>query len=637
MKTAFIIVIFKTPLKEIKRLVREINNLKIDEARIFLIDNSKSNLGYAAGANIGLKKAQLWGADLFVILNQDISFDQISENDILTIAAKFDLSGFAMQQGQKRYYRGMFEPKRLSTILETKKPEQRFADTDYITGSLMILTRKVLETVGYLDEKYGMYYEDADYGLRVKRAGLTVGIDSEKFYLHFENSTGNKNKDKYLTKNRWRFLWRHGSLFQKIYEVIRLPKTLFEKRGSYFFNFLSLNSSSLLNKIFQFGLFLILIRTLSPGEYGVYILVWAQVNILSPLLDLGTTAYGMIYLTTKSEERYSILFQLRFILAAVIFFLTIVFSFFFKDKTLVQLIFFASFIFFSNAFSGSYLLLNSVKERLYRSSFLSTVFNLVFVLVCAAVLLLTKSLYLLFFYSYIMYVLYSIINLLLLKREIKKSMITFPEKLIEWKKIIYKSSIFVLISFFAGLYTKVDVFLLTHFKGVADVGIYSSGYKFFEAFMFIAASYNITSTPVFAKMLKAGKSHLLRRMRKDFEYLLLIGVLVALAVIIILPIILPYLFKQSYLAAIPVSRIVILSLPFVLLTSIFFNALYVLKKAHWVLYLFIFQSSVNIILNYIYIPRYSYVASAWITVLCEVLNTVLALLIFRYFFRRLKR
>lgn len=51
MKIAFIIVLFKTPRKEIERLRKEINGFGIENKRIYLIDNTGTKKGYAAGVN----------------------------------------------------------------------------------------------------------------------------------------------------------------------------------------------------------------------------------------------------------------------------------------------------------------------------------------------------------------------------------------------------------------------------------------------------------------------------------------------------------------------------------------------------------------------------------------------------------
>ena len=95
------------------------------------------------------------------------------------------------------------------------------------------------------------------------------------------------------------------------------------------------------------------------------------------------------------------------------------------------------------------------------------------------------------------------------------------------------------------------------------------------------------------------------------------------------PYLLTFIFRKDYSEAIPVLKIVIWSLPFILLTSVFFNGLYVLGKAKVVMWLFIAQTFFNVILNLMFIPQYSYIASSYIKISGEILNSVIAFIFLR--------
>ena len=51
MKIGFIVVLYKTPGREIVRLKNEIINLGLDDFKIYFIDNSENNKTYADGVN----------------------------------------------------------------------------------------------------------------------------------------------------------------------------------------------------------------------------------------------------------------------------------------------------------------------------------------------------------------------------------------------------------------------------------------------------------------------------------------------------------------------------------------------------------------------------------------------------------
>ena len=70
-----------------------------------------------------------------------------------------------------------------------------------------------------------------------------------------------------------------------------------------------------------------------------------------------------------------------------------------------------------------------------------------------------------------------------------------------------KSFIFLLISLLAGFYSKVDVLILNFIKGKQAVGIYSAGYRFLDALMFVVVAYNVSSMSLFSKLAKEKRKY----------------------------------------------------------------------------------------------------------------------------------
>lgn len=619
MKTQVIIVTYKTSEDEIKRLKKEIEKINLGVCNFSIIDNSKNNKGFAGGVNEGIRKGINNNVDYFLILNPDVSLKTLAEKDIFLASKAFDIWGFTIKQDEIFYYGGEIDKLRMSGGLIKDKPLKRFASADFVSGSLMMVKRKVVDRIGIFNEDYFMYYEDVDYCYRAKKAGFKTGIDSQLFYTHFETSKIYSKKEEFLAKNRKRFLWKYGSIKQKIYEIL---KSLSSKK--FLINFLSLNFSSFINKIFNFILFIFLVRYFSAKDYGLYNLVWGYIGFFAPFLDFGTTSYGLVYLAGEKNSQFNVLNSLRFFLSIIIFGLVLISTLIFKlDKQFILLIFLVSITIFSNMWSGSYLIINSLKQKVFNSSIISVIFN--FVLTIALIWTVTKykNLYFIFVIIALFYLIYTLINIFLVKNELNKLKLIFnPAK---WIEILKKSYVFVLIGFSAGLYFKQDIFLLNYFKSDREVGIYSAGYKFFEALLFIVGGYNITATPVFSK-LKKNVYDLKRKIKKDFVFLLLLGTMISISFYLLSPFVLPLLLKQNFEQSIIVAKIVIFALPFVFLSSIFLNLLYVYGKPFLVLMIFIFQILVNLILNILLIPKFSFIASAYITVLSEIINFTLAYL-----------
>ncbi|MDO8741737.1 MAG: oligosaccharide flippase family protein, partial [Candidatus Roizmanbacteria bacterium] len=485
MKIAFIFVLYRTPKSEINRLKQEVKDLKFKNYEIYFIDNTDNHQGYASGVNAGLKEAIKDDCELFVVANPDISLLHLRGDVLLDAARYFDIWGLAMKQDGKIYYGGEIDKLRMSGGLIEKKPKNRFVLTDFISGSLMFIKRSVINKIGLLDESYFMYYEDVDYCFLAKKSGFKIEIDSKLSYVHFEASQDNPQKEFYLFKNRLRFLFKYGTFKQKIYEFMRIPKTVFEeiRKRPFYLNFLSLNISSIVNKIFHFILFIILINYFKPEEYGVYTLAWTQVGLLLPLLDFGTTSYGLVHINDSIDKKIRELFSLRFYLSLITFVLTIILAVLFHYPTSVLVpIILISFVIFANMLSGTYLILTSIKQKSYLASIVSMIFQILLVFSLIIGVLITKQLMTIFVVTFVLYNLYSLINFLLVKREVGS--LSLKINLKQWSVIIKKSFVFLLISLLAGFYSKTDVLILNFIKGKQAVGIYSAGYRFLDALMF---------------------------------------------------------------------------------------------------------------------------------------------------------
>ncbi len=225
-KVAFIGVLYKTPTREIKRLEQEIKGIGLKSYELYWIDNSTNSKGYAAGINEGIRKGLMDKCELFVALNPDISLKNVTANAIDTISHEFDVWGFGMKQDKFTYYGGEIDQWRLSGGLVKTKPPHRFAEVDFVSGSILGFSKHVVQEIGLWDESYFMYYEDVDFCERAKRAGYSVGIDSDVIYEHFEVSKINVEKKKWIASSRWKFFWKYANGIQRMRELLRLPKTL---------------------------------------------------------------------------------------------------------------------------------------------------------------------------------------------------------------------------------------------------------------------------------------------------------------------------------------------------------------------------------------------------------------------------
>jgi O-antigen/teichoic acid export membrane protein len=630
-KIAFIFVLYKTPKEEVERLKDEVKRLGFKDYRIYFPDNSNNHQGYAYGVNIGLKQALKDGFNLFVVANPDISIKNLSKK-ILDAAKCFDIWGLAMVQDKKIYYGGILDKKRLTAGLSDKKPRIRFFTTDFVSGSLMFIKKEVIDKIGFFDESYFMYYEEVDFCFRAKRAGFRVGVDTQYQYQHFEISKENPKKNQYLFFNHLKFLWRYGNLYQKMYELFRLPKTVIEeiRKRTFYFNFFSYNFFSILGKVLSFIQFIVLVRIFPPNIFGIYSLSWAHLGMFLPMVDFGTTNFGIINLPQEKKISFSDILSLRFYLSILVFFLSIFSALLLPYSLTTKIaIFLVSFVSFQASFFGSLLIKLTNEEKIYLLSVISFLFQLLITATIIVVSFLFKNIIYVFGVIFVFYLIYGLGCFFYLKSKENNFRLKFNWP--KFKTILSYSFFYLLISIFARWYSRIDVFLLNFLKNEEAVGIYSSAYKFLEALMFMVTAYNLSALPMLVNFYKNNRLDLIKlKIKKDFLFLLVIGGGISAIFYFFSPIFLPLVFKNKYILAIPILKIIIFSLPLILLTSIFLNFFYTIKKIHYVLGLMIFQLFFNFSLNWIFIPKYSYFASAYISLIGEVINLLACL----YFYKK---
>ena len=72
--------------------------------------------------------------------------------------------------------------------------EDQTHEVDGVSGSCMLVRREVIQQIGYLDERFFAYQEDADFCLRARKAGWKVFYYPEAKVVHFGGKGGSKTR-----------------------------------------------------------------------------------------------------------------------------------------------------------------------------------------------------------------------------------------------------------------------------------------------------------------------------------------------------------------------------------------------------------------------------------------------------------
>lgn len=143
----------------------------------------KKNCGFAGGMNKGLEYAVEEKADYVWLLNNDITVEKNSLSNLVEIASNISKVGMI---GSKVYYYSSpnkinFAGGKVSKITGRTLhrgtgliDDGRFNDleeVDFLTGASLFINMNMIKEIGFFDESYFLFYEDADLVMRARDAG----------------------------------------------------------------------------------------------------------------------------------------------------------------------------------------------------------------------------------------------------------------------------------------------------------------------------------------------------------------------------------------------------------------------------------------------------------------------------------
>lgn len=191
---------------------------------------SQINLGFAGGNNLGVAHAK---GDLLFFVNNDTEFTDGLVQTLVDTIQKHPQTGMIspkiryFQEPDTLQYAGYTDMNyftaRNACIGQFEKDKGQFDHLSGFTGfghgAAMMITRDAINKAGLMAENYFLYYEELDWGARIRRAGFEIRLEMGALIYHKESvSVGQKSalKEYFMNRNRMLFIRRNANSFQKI-------------------------------------------------------------------------------------------------------------------------------------------------------------------------------------------------------------------------------------------------------------------------------------------------------------------------------------------------------------------------------------------------------------------------------------
>lgn len=198
-----------------------------------VVIRSDRNLGFSGGNNLGLAKAR---GNYLMLLNSDAELLPESASGMIQFMRNNPEAGMvgpklvspdgALQiNGQKfpTFFREVMGLLRIHRLIPSvgkagwgREDFDVNSEVDALAGACMLVRREIVETVGKLDDKFFMYYEDVDWCYRIKKAGWKIFYLGEAEIVHAWAESAKKQgivkSNGILYKSQYHYFRKHHGL-----------------------------------------------------------------------------------------------------------------------------------------------------------------------------------------------------------------------------------------------------------------------------------------------------------------------------------------------------------------------------------------------------------------------------------------
>lgn len=225
----------------------------------------------------------------------------------------------------------------------------------------------------------------------------------------------------------------------------------------------------------------------------------------------------------------------------------------------------------------------------------------------------------------------SVLNLLFLYCfSLKYVPIKFKIDLNSWVSVLKESYPMALGAILTMFYFKFDTVMLSLMKTSADVGIYSLPYRILEVLIFLPSIFTGLVMPLMSKYIDADKDKFKRVIQKAFDALLIVAMPLVIGTLLLSKKIIVFISSAEFIKSAGVLNILIFATAIIFISHLFYNIIVVINRQKSFIWIFALGAILNIGLNLLLIPRYSYYATAWNTVITELVVALsMAFVIFK--------
>ncbi|MBM3209528.1 flippase [Candidatus Shapirobacteria bacterium] len=192
-----------------------------------------------------------------------------------------------------------------------------------------------------------------------------------------------------------------------------------------------------------------------------------------------------------------------------------------------------------------------------------------------------------------------------------------------WRQALSQSWVFAALTIIAVFYLRTSIIFVGLLEGDYQVGIYGSAFKFIEAGILLPQSLALALFPLSSRLFEKSKERLRKIYLNGLGVLGGLGILGGLGMVGGAKFIIPLVYGEKYLAAVPVFSILGVAMFFFFLNSLSGNIGQNSPKVKTFLFLLVGKFIFHAFLCLFLISRWSILGAAWAVAISEMLGTII--------------
>ena len=387
-----------------------------------------------------------------------------------------------------------------------------------------------------------------------------------------------------------------------------------------------LTSSEVLNKVLSLFLYIAIANYLKDSGYGQFSFIITILGFFQVIANFGLDKLTIREVSKAKEKTHQYvvsMLRFKFFLALLTYLILVIFiNLTGKGPEVVYGVYLMGLTILFISLSNTYMAIFNAHEKLEINAILLVFIKLIILgLTFLGIYLKVGLLYILSFFV-IGEAIRTIIFHFLYKKHFKISKILKGNLLS--KKTLIKAAPFAAIGVASLIYNHIDIVMLSLMKDDKAVGWYSAAYTLILGLMFIPRCYTLSIFPVLSRYARDSNRMLNFAWQKSIKMLLAISLPVSVGVYFLSARFINLFYSSgSYARSSLALQILMFAMPWIFINAINMYVLYAADKQKEATLVVLVSTVINIGLNFILIPKYSYIGAAWTTVAAEMINVCL--------------